>query len=171
MRDFLTNPRTGRIALAAAVLAVGGAAGAGAVELTRPSVEMAPVRPVAIASLGQNSGLVTLKGRVAEVYGNKFVMDDGTGHALVDTGPRGEDGSLFRQGAVETVQGRYERGFVHATFLIDQAGTVTALAPPPPGHRGPPPPPPPGGPDQPPPPPPPGADAPPPHAPAAPTTK
>lgn len=149
--------RRTRIALATVgLLLAGGAAGAAAIEATRPSVEMAPMAPVAIARLAQTSGPVTLRGRVAEVYGNKFVLDDGSGKALVDTGPRGDDGALVALGGTTIVQGRYERGFVHASFLVDGSGNVTQLGPvggpphhdrhsPPPPHdgadRGPPPPP------------------------------
>ncbi|WP_454885056.1 hypothetical protein [Sphingomonas oryzagri] len=154
---------------AVGLLVIGGAAGAAAIEATRPAVEMAPMTPVAIARLAQTSGPITLRGRVAEVYGNKFVLDDGSGKALVDTGPRGDDGALVALGAATTVQGRYERGFVHASFLVDAGGNVTQLGPiggpPPHDRRGPPPH---GGPDRGPPPPP-GTDdgAPPPPPPPA----
>ncbi len=141
--------RKTRIGLAAAgLLVVGGAAGAAAIEATRPSVEMAPMTPVAIARLAQTSGPVTLRGRVAEVYGDKFVLDDGSGKTLIDTGRRGDDSQLVALGATTTVQGRYERGFVHASFLVDARGNVTQLGPlggpphrdrhgPPPPHGGP----------------------------------
>ena len=138
------------------LLLVGGAAGAAAIEATRPPVEMAPMTPIAIARLAQTSGPVTLRGRVAEVYGNKFVLDDGSGKTLVDTGPRGDDGALVALGVTTTVQGRYERGFVHASFLVDTRGNVTQLGPVegPPHHDRHGPPPPHGGPDRGPPPPP-----------------
>jgi len=128
--DLTFIGRRTRIGLATVgLLVVGGAAGAAAIEATRPPVEMAPMAPVAIARLAQTSGPVTLRGRVAEVYGNKFVLDDGSGKTLVDTGPRGDDGGLVALGATTTVQGRYERGFVHASFLVDGGGNVTQLGP------------------------------------------
>lgn len=133
-------PGRNRLALAAAgLLALGGAAGAFAVAETRPSVTMAPATPVAIRSLS-GSGIVTIRGRVAEIYGNKFVMADASGRALVDTGREGEGGTLVAPGEPVTVQGRFDRGFVHAAFLVGPDGKVAALGPlagPPHDHRGP----------------------------------
>lgn len=161
-------PRT-RMALAgAALLAAGAAGGAGAVQLTRPTVEMAPTVPTAIARLPQASGIVTVKGRVAETYGNQFVVQDGTGRALVDAGRRGSD--AVRVGSVMTVQGRYDDGRLRASYLVDPQGRVDAVGappPPPPGAGAPPPPPPPPGAGAPPPPLP-GAGAPPPPPPGGP---
>lgn len=140
--DTRTSPRSKRVRLAAAaaaLIAVGGTAGAIAVGVTRPSIEMAPLRPVAIRSLADGESVITLKGRVAEVYGNKFVMADASGRALVDTGRRGEDQALVATGQPVTVQGRFDHGFLHASFLIGADGKVVGLAPaePPRGHRGP----------------------------------
>ena len=148
-------------------LALGGAAGAVVVAQTRPSVEMAPAAPVAIRSLASD-GIVTIRGRVAEVYGNKFILADASGRALVDTGPEGDDRTLVSAGQPVTVQGRFDRGLVHAAFLVGADAKVTALGPlggPPRGRPGPD-----GGPDGPPPPPPGGdrADMPPPPPAAAP---
>ena len=112
---------------AAALVAAGGAAGAFALAETRPSVTMAPAVPVAIRSLASD-GIVTVRGRVVEVYGNKFVMTDATGRALVDTGPAGEDG-LVKPGDPVTIQGRFDEGFLHAAFLVRSDGRVTALGP------------------------------------------
>ena len=172
----MTTPRISRgqkIGLAgAALLDLGVAGGAGAVSLTRPAIEMAPTVPTAIARLPQSSGVVTVKGRVAEVYGNRFVVQDNSGRTLVDAGREG-------QGAVSVgnpvlVQGRYDQGQLHARFLVDRAGAVREVGapppPPPPAPHGPgagaPPPPGAGAPPPPPgagaPPPPPGAGAPPP---------
>ncbi len=132
--------RRNRLAIAAAgLLVVGGAAGAVTVAATRPSVTMAPATPVAIRSL-QSDGIVTIRGTVAEIYGNKFVMADPTGRALVDLGREGEDGALVSAGQPVTIQGRFEHGFVHASFLVGAGGKVTALGPiggPPRGHHGP----------------------------------
>lgn len=120
-----------------AVLALGAAAGAGAVKLTRPNVELAPMTPVSISSVKEWS-LVTVKGKVAEVFGNKFIVQDDTGRALVETGPSGEDGKLVAVNDAVSVQGRFEHGFLHATYLVRKDGSVEALGPaggPP--HRGP----------------------------------
>ncbi|WP_288457119.1 hypothetical protein [uncultured Sphingomonas sp.] len=160
-------PRTRMALAAAALLAAGAAGGAGAVQLTRPTVEMAPTVPTAIARLPQASGIVTVKGRVAETYGNQFVVQDGTGRALVDAGRRGSD--AVRVGSVMTVQGRYDDGRLRASYLVDPQGRIDAVGapPPPPGAGAPPPPPPPPGAGAPPPPPP-GAGAPPPPPPGGP---
>jgi len=147
-----------------ALLLLGAAGGAGAVALTRPPVEMAPTVPTAIAKLASTRGVVSVRGRVAEVYGDRFIVQDATGRTLVDAG-RGNAGSLHRADPI-LVQGRFDEGQLHARYLVDAAGNVQEVGPPPPpGRRGPPPP---GGPGTPPPPPPPpgaGAGAPPPPPP------
>ena len=155
--------RTRILSGAVVLLALGAAGGAGAVSLTRPAVEMAPTVPTAIARLAQTSGIVTVKGRVAEVYGNRFVVQDGSGRILVDAG-RGSSGAI-RSGSGMTVQGRYDQGQLRASYLVDPQGQIEEVGARPPhagpgGPRGdgpPPPPPPPGaGPAGAPPPPPPG---------------
>ncbi len=174
-----TRLMTGAILL----LALGAAGGAGAVSLTRPAIEMAPTVPTAIARLPQTSGVVTVKGRVAEVYGDRFVVQDGSGRTLVDAGREGA--GAVRTGSGLTVQGRYDDGQLRASYLVDPDGRIEAVGARPPrggprGPRGPveagrdgppPPPPPPAGPDGavPPPPPPVGAGAPPPPPPPLPT--
>lgn len=148
---------------AVALVALGAAGGAGAVSLTRPGVEMAPVVATPVAKLGDARGIVSVRGRVAEVYGNRFVVQDASGRTLVDAG-RGDSG--LRTGAPVLVQGRYDDGQLRARFLVDQAGGVREVgAPPPPPHGAGAPPPPPGAGT--PPPPPPGAGAPPPPPPGA----
>ena len=174
-----------RLALgAAALVAVGAAGGAGAVALTRPSIEMAPTVATPIAKLASSGGIVTVKGRVAEVFGDRFVVQDGSGRAMIDAGRDGT-ANLARGNAV-LVQGRYDEGQLRARFLVGPSGEVNEVGPRP-GPHGPggpggphgpggpggpdaPPPPPPGaGPAGTPPPPPPGngRDAPPPPPPAA----
>lgn len=123
----LRNPRSAALA-AVALLAVGAGAGAVTMQATRPSVSMVPATPVAIRSLS-SSGVVTIKGRVAEIFGNKFIMQDASGRALIDTGHEGESGGLVTVGQQVTVQGRYDRGFVHAAFLVGPDNKVTALGP------------------------------------------
>jgi len=149
------------------LLALGAAGGAGAVSLTRPPVEMAPTVVTAAAKLPASSGIVSVRGKVAEIYGDRFVVQDGSGKAMVDAG---REGAQYAQvGAPLLVQGRYADGQLKARFLVNAAGQVAEVGPPPPpGPRGPhgpggpgmaPPPPPPGGPGGPgmaPPPPPPG---------------
>ena len=146
---------------AALVLALGVAGGAGAVSLTRPSVEMAPTVPTAIAKLPASDGVVTVKGRVAEVFGNRFVMQDATGRTMVDAG-RGA--TTMTAGTAVMVQGRYDDGQLRASYLVDPSGRVEPVGPmgphgrpggpegpgarSPRGDGPPPPPPPPGGPDR-----------------------
>jgi hypothetical protein len=125
---FRLNRPAGLAVLGAGLLAFGGATGAVVMAETRPSVSMAPATPVAIRSLS-STGIVTIRGRVAEVYGNKFVMDDGTGRALVDTGHEGDERQLVAANQPVTVQGRFERGFVHAAFLVGPDNKVLALGP------------------------------------------
>ena len=160
--------RRGKLALAAlGLLVLGGAGGAVVVAESRPSISMAPATPVAIRSLS-SSGIVTIRGRVAEIFGNKVIVADASGRALVDLGREGDDRQLVTAGEPVTVQGRFERGFVHAAFLVGPDNKVLALGPlagpphgphgrhgPDGGPDGPPPPPPPPGVDRGPPPPPP----------------
>ena len=164
--------RTGKLRLGGAVLlALGAAGGASAVAATRPDIEMAPRVAVPIASLPQRDGVVTVKGRVTDVYGDRFVVADRTGKTMVAAG-RDRLGTVTA-GQPLLVQGRYDDGQLRASFLVSPDGQVEAVgpvgprrgpgpddhgpggprhdgppAPPPggPGHDGPPPPPPPGGP-------------------------
>lgn len=174
MTNILTRHMSPRQRLglgAAALLAIGAAGGAGAMSLGRPAVEMAPTVATTIARLGSTQGIVTVRGRVAEVYGDRFIVQDSTGRVLVDAGSGDRNG--LATGNAVLVQGRYDNGQLRARFLVDGSGNVEEVGPPQgpgplPGRDGPPPPPPPGrdGPPPPPgavpPPPPIGADAPPP---------
>ncbi|KQM59939.1 MULTISPECIES: hypothetical protein [unclassified Sphingomonas] len=114
-------------------LAIGAAGGAGAVSLTRPGVEMAPTVATPVARLASSSGVVTVKGRVAEVYGDRFVVQDGSGKAMVDGG---RDANVTK-GAPVQVQGRYDDGQLRASYVVDAAGKVTPVGPPPRRGHGP----------------------------------
>lgn len=112
----------------AALIAAGAAGGAGAVGLTRPGIEVAPIRPVAIASLAQrDDSLVTVRGKVAEIYGDRFTLADASGKTMVDIG-RGDEGAVTA-GQDLLVQGRFDNGQLHASFLVDGSGRVRALGP------------------------------------------
>lgn len=87
-----------------------------------------PVAPVAIQALAP-SGATAIKGEVAEIFGNKFVVQDGTGRALVETGRAGEGGGLVAKGETVTVQGRFETGFLHARVLTHGDGRTLLLGP------------------------------------------
>lgn len=129
---------------AAGLLAIGAAAGTVAGHALQPPIEMAPMRPVPIAALPSQTGIVTIRARVAEIYGNKFIAQDATGRALVDLGRAGDRAALIASGQTVGVQGRYEHGLVRASFLVDAHGQVQAIGPAggPPHHdrHGPPPP-------------------------------
>jgi hypothetical protein len=144
----------GRTILAAiALLGVGGAIGATGARMAGPSIEVAPLSPVAIASLKSDEGLVTVRGKVGEVYGPMFTLADGSGRTLVDGGPRSV--GLIAAGSQVTIQGWNRNGVVRASFLVGTDGKVTPLGAPhdrhgprhggpdgPADHDGPPPPPP-----------------------------
>ncbi|KQO72026.1 DNA-binding protein [Methylobacterium sp. Leaf87] len=89
---------------------------------------LTPVEPVAVAAL-KPSAAIAAKGTVAEIYGNKFVVQDGTGKALVETGKRGEGGTLVTTGEAVTVQGRFENGFLHAALITRADGTKVVVGP------------------------------------------
>jgi uncharacterized protein YdeI (BOF family) len=120
------------------VLIAGAALGAGGTRLAQNwqprSVMLLQPRP--IDRMAERSP-VAIKGDVAEVFGNKFVVQDGSGRALVDTGPRGEDRMMVAKGETVTVQGRFDRGVVHAEVLAHADGRNEAFGPPDHGPMGP----------------------------------
>lgn len=121
--------RTRLILAAAALLAVGGASGAMIVHMTRPTATMAPSTPTAIGSLTAGNDIVTIRGRVTEIYGGRFVMADPTGRTLVNTGHGDRNAGLVALGQTVTVQGRFDDGNVRAAFLVGADGKVTSLGP------------------------------------------
>lgn len=137
----ISAPAARRIKLGLAaigLLAVGGIAGGAVSHEFRPPIEMAPTHIVAIRDLASAQGIVTVRGRVAESFGNRLVVDDGTGRTLIDGGPHQDGETLAPRGAVISVQGRFDRDSFHPSFLVDASGTVTPLGPPPGrhGHHG-----------------------------------
>jgi hypothetical protein len=127
----LVSPRRWKCGLAAiGLLAIGGVAGGAIAHEFRPPIEMAPTHLVAIRNLAASAGIVTIKGRVAESFGSRMVIDDGTGRALIEGGPRGEGNGLAPIGATVSVQGRFDRDSFHPSFLTDPSGTVTPIGPP-----------------------------------------
>lgn len=119
----------------AAVLIAGAALGAGGTKLVQNWQPRSVVllQPGPIDKMAERSP-VAIKGDVAEIYGNKFVVQDGSGRALVDTGPRGEGRLSVAKGETVTVQGRFDRGVVHADLLAHANGHNEAFGP----DRGPP---------------------------------
>jgi hypothetical protein len=71
--------------------AIGGGVTAAALQARRPSLVMLTSAP--ITSMHDWSE-VAVKGQVAEIFGNKFIIQDESGRALVDTGRPGEGGQL-----------------------------------------------------------------------------
>lgn len=129
MKNFVPRlPRRAQLGIGAAtLLALGAAGGAGAVSLTRPTIEMAPTIPTAIAKLPNSNGVVTVKGRVAEVYGDRFVLQDATGRTMIDAGR--EARGTVQTGAAMTVQGRFDDNQVRASYLVDPQGQIAAVGP------------------------------------------
>ncbi len=134
------RPRGGRnrrglvVGAIAAPLALG-AAGLSLAQ-SGQTVAPTPVAPTAISALAP-SGAIAARGEVAEIFGNKFVLQDGTGRALVETGRAGEAAPLVAKGETVSVQGRFEKGFLHARQITRADGTVVAVGPaggPPPGR-------------------------------------
>jgi hypothetical protein len=121
------TPRTRMTLAAAALVAVGAAGGAGAVSLTRPTVTMAPTVATPIARLAATRGVVTVKGRVAEIYGDRMIVQDATGRTMV-AGNR-EVAAMLARGNAVMVQGRYDDGQLRAAYLVDPAGQVTEVGP------------------------------------------
>lgn len=129
MIDF-GQMKKSRAALAAGVaglVALGATAGASAVQATRPSIEMAPTLPTPIAKLPASNGVITVKGRVTEVYGDRFVVQDQSGKAMIAAG--GEVRGAVTVGQLVTVQGRYDDGQLRASYLVDQNGSIAAVGP------------------------------------------
>lgn len=82
--------------------------------------------PVAIGRM-QPDNIVAVKGTVAEIFGNKFILQDDTGRALVELGPQGEDGTAVTKGEAVTVQGLFDRGFIHAQLVAHADGRNQAF--------------------------------------------
>ncbi|TPN86624.1 hypothetical protein FJ987_04710 [Mesorhizobium sp. CU2] len=128
-RPYLTS------VFGAGLIAFGLVAGAGATLLAVPRADVVLLQPTSIGSLAPYS-TVAVKGKVAEVFGNKFVIEDGTGRALVETGPRGDNAKLVAAGETLTVQGHFDDGFIHGDLLVHADGHAESLKPPRPGPRG-----------------------------------
>ena len=113
------------------VLAAGAAGGAGAYRYVQKSHPQSVLllQPSPVAQMTE-SGAVAVKGQVAEVFGNKFIIQDESGRTLVDTGPRGEGGKLVAKGETVTVQGQFANGFIHANVMTRADGTSEAFGPP-----------------------------------------
>ena len=94
-----------------------------------PAQAVMLLTPVAIGKL-QASDVVAVKGNVAEIYGNKFILQDDSGRMLVDLGPRGNDANAVTKGEQVSVQGRFDRGFIAAQVVSHADGRNQAFGPP-----------------------------------------
>ena len=125
---------------ALAVLAVGVAAGAGGTRLAQrwqPQSVML-LQPAPISTMQEGSS-VAVRGSVAETFGHFFILQDSSGRALVDLGPRGDDVDAAAKGENVTVQGLFDCGLIHAQVLAYADGRTQEFGPPPPDRRPPPP--------------------------------
>ncbi len=127
-----------------AVLAAGAAAGAAGARIAQ-RWQPRPVMLLQVAPIEQMQAQspVALKGRVAEIFGNEFVVQDDSGRALVDLGPGAANADAVTKGEIVTVQGRFDRGVIRAQLVVHADGRSDGFGPPPRPDRGPPGPPPP----------------------------
>jgi hypothetical protein len=122
------SPKAVGIGGAIAILVAGAALGAGGTRLAQnwePQRVML-LQPAAIGDLREDTP-VAVKGEVTDIFGNKFVIQDGSGRALVDTGPRGEDRTIVTKGEAVTVQGRFDRGIIRAQLIAHADGRNEAF--------------------------------------------
>ena len=130
------RPSKRRLVTIAAVLGafIIGAGGGAAVATHNRAVTFVALTPGPIKAM-QDQAAVAVKGQVAEIYGNKFVVQDDSGRALVDTGPAGDGGALVAKSETLTVQGRFEDGFIHAVAITHADGRNDVVGPPGPDRR------------------------------------
>ena len=113
---------------AIAILVAGAALGAGGTRLAQnwEPQRVLLLQPAAIGDLRDDTQ-VAIKGDVADIFGNKFVIQDSSGRALVDTGPRGEDRRIVIKGETVTVQGRFDGGIIRAQLVAHADGRNDAF--------------------------------------------
>ncbi|KQT57313.1 MULTISPECIES: hypothetical protein [unclassified Aureimonas] len=70
---------------------------------------------------------IAIKGRVAEVFGDTFIVEDASGRALVETGPGRKGGAKVAVGETVTVEGRFGRGTFQAAAIVHEDGRREAL--------------------------------------------
>jgi len=130
-RKLDLGPRGRSAALSVGLLAIGAIVGAGALRVAGGVPRQAGyvLQPAPIASMSEWSP-AAIKGQVAEVFGNKFIVADASGRALVETGREGEGGRLVKPSETVTVQGQFERGFVHASVIQHEDGRADLVGPP-----------------------------------------
>jgi hypothetical protein len=112
-----SNMKTARNILAAAVLATGVSAAAIAYAQTP------------IGQLNTVQG-ITISGTVAEVFGNKFVIEDASGRILVESGPEWYRKIDVTRGEKISVIGRPDGGSFDAFTIIRADGSRIEVRPP-----------------------------------------
>ncbi len=89
-----------------------------------------------ISDLQQRANGINVSGKVTQIVGNDFIIDDGTGQLIVDAGPRWWREINLKPGEQVTVRGELGRGGELDAFSITRAdGSVIDIRPP----QGPPP--------------------------------
>jgi uncharacterized protein YdeI (BOF family) len=83
---------------------------------------------------------VTIEGQVADIFGNKFVLEDGSGRVLVESGPPWHHQLSIRRGESVSVTGRLDGDTFDAYTIRAADGRVQVIRPafgPPPWAGGP----------------------------------
>ncbi|QHL92013.1 hypothetical protein GVO57_14040 (plasmid) [Sphingomonas changnyeongensis] len=113
------------------LLLIGGTAGAAATHALQPVVVMAPAAPTAISGLSGienpafSHAIVAVKGRIAEVYGESFILEDGTGRVLITARQAG--GFVPAVGQTVTVQGHMHGTSLRPMFIAGADGRAYAV--------------------------------------------
>lgn len=107
---------------------------------TLPTLAQAQTR-TRISDLQQRTTGTTVSGKVTQIVGNDFIIDDGSGQLIIDAGPRWWREIDLKSGEQVTVTGELGRGGELDAFSITRAdGSVIDIRPsqgPPPWAGGP----------------------------------
>ncbi|WP_026734621.1 OB-fold nucleic acid binding domain-containing protein [Fischerella sp. PCC 9605] len=104
--------------------------------ITIPTLPTLAQAQTKIGDLQQRANGTTVSGKVTQIVGNDFIIDDGTGQLIVDAGPRWWREINLKPGEQVTVTGELGRGGELDAFSITRAdGSVIDIRPP----QGPPP--------------------------------
>lgn len=72
---------------------------------------------------------VEVRGTIAEVFGNRFILEDDSGRILVETGPEWYRDHDFAVGERITVEGEVEEGSLDAFLLRREDGSEIRVRP------------------------------------------
>lgn len=81
---------------------------------------------VSIRDLQGNPG-ISISGEIRGVVGNEFILDDGTGQIIVDSGPRWYHQLSLAPGERVTVVGEYDNGDFDAYRITRNNGEVIQI--------------------------------------------